>query len=111
MLEMECFAIAARLHVVMRRIVGRVTDVDWMVRNREYAREVVRVARLQTDAELLALADKFETALDQVRAPDATTRRANEAARAAADAREGAAAAAPVTHEIPAIPRYVGRLR
>jgi len=107
MLEMECFAIAARLHVVMRRVVGRVTDVDWMVRNREYAREVVRVARLQTDAELLALADKFEAALGQVRAPDATTRRAN----AAAEARERAAATPPETHVMPAVPRYVGRLR
>ena len=107
MLELECFAIAARLHVVMRRVVGRVTDVDWMVRNREYAREVVRVARLQTDAELLVLADKFEAALEQVRAPDATTRRAN----AVAEARDRAVAAPPATHVLPAVPRYVGRLR
>ena len=63
MLESEKFAIAARLHVVLRRKLGRVTDVDWMVKNREYALEVLRVAREQRDPEFSELADAFEAAL------------------------------------------------
>ena len=110
MLEMETFAIAARLHVVMRRAAGRVTDVEWMVRNRDYAREVIRLARLHTDAELLALADKFEASLVRVRAPEAPLRRV--AAPAASDGLARAGGPAPtVPHVIAAVPRYVGRLR
>lgn len=37
-------AIAAHLHVALRRKAGRVTDTDWMAVNDEYAREVVRFA-------------------------------------------------------------------
>ncbi len=110
MLEMETFAIAARLHVVMRRAAGRVTDVDWMVRNRDYAREVIRLARLHADAELLALADKFEVSLVQVRAPEAALHRV--AAPVAVQARGRAERPEPpATHAMPAVPRYVGRLR
>ena len=110
MLEMETFAIAARLHVVMRRAIGRVTDVDWMMRNRDYAREVIRLARVHTDAELLALADKFEASLVQTRAPEAPLHRA--AAPAAPDGRGRAERPEPpVPHVIPAVPRYIGRLR
>ncbi len=108
MLEMECFAIAARLHVVMRRAVGRVTDVDWMVRNRDYAREVIRVARLHADADLLALADKFESALAQMDTPVPSARRATTTV---AEARERSPVMPPATHVMPAVPRYVGRLR
>ncbi len=63
MLESEKFAIAAHLHVVMRRVHGRVTDVEWMLKSPEYAREVIRVARGETHPDLLRLADKFEAAL------------------------------------------------
>lgn len=63
MLESEKFAIAAHLHVVMRRVHGRVTDVEWMLKSPEYAREVIRVARGETHADLLRLADKLEAAL------------------------------------------------
>jgi hypothetical protein len=44
MLESEKFAIAAHLHVVMRRVHGRVTDVEWMIKSADYAREIIRVA-------------------------------------------------------------------
>ncbi len=101
MTEMELFAVAARLHVVMRRVQGRVTDVEWMTRNREYAREVIRIAREQTDQELLALADKLEACLSGQRAAESSARRAaQEEARPV-----------PVPHVVPETPRYVGRLR
>jgi hypothetical protein len=44
MLESEKLAIAAHLHVVMRRKIGRVTDVEWLIRSPDYAREIIRVA-------------------------------------------------------------------
>ncbi|HYR26458.1 MAG TPA: hypothetical protein VEQ09_11550 [Aquabacterium sp.] len=74
MLESEKFAIAAHLHVVLRRTNGRVTDVEWMVRNPDYAREVIRVARTESNPDLLALADKLEAALLPPAAPSRPSR-------------------------------------
>lgn len=45
MANSERVAIAAHLHVALRRKAGRVTDTDWMAVNDEYAREIVRFAR------------------------------------------------------------------
>ena len=45
MLQSEKLAIAARLHVLLRRKTGRVTDTEWMAVNVEYATDVVRFAR------------------------------------------------------------------
>ncbi len=97
--EMETFAIAARLHVVLRRAHGRVTDVEWMTRNREYAREVIRLAREHADAELRDLADKLEANLAAQRSDAAPRRPAPVEARLVP---------APV---VAAAPRYVGSLR
>lgn len=66
MLESEKFAIAAHLHVLLRRTNGRVTDVEWMIKSPEYAREVIRVARTETHADLHKLADKLEAAVGVV---------------------------------------------
>lgn len=63
MLESERFAIAAHLHVVLRRTNGRVTDVEWMIKSPEYAREIIRVARTEPHPDLHKLADKLEAAL------------------------------------------------
>lgn len=41
----EKIAIAAHLHVLLRRKTGRVTDTEWMAANREYAAEITRFAR------------------------------------------------------------------
>ncbi|HEX5356600.1 MAG TPA: hypothetical protein VFW93_10305 [Aquabacterium sp.] len=72
MLESEKFAIAAHLHVLLRRTNGRVTDVEWMIKSPEYAREVIRVARTETHADLHKLADKLEAAVGAV--PSAASR-------------------------------------
>jgi hypothetical protein len=76
MLESEKFAIAAHLHVVLRRINGRVTDVEWMIKSPEYAREIIRVARTETHPDLHKLADKLEAALQ----PPVSVQRAVKAA-------------------------------
>lgn len=60
----EKIAIAAHLHVLLRRKTGRVTDTEWMAGNHEYAAEIVRFAREKAvedgHADLAAWADKLE---------------------------------------------------
>ena len=109
MLESEKFAIAARLHVVLRRKVGRVTDVEWMVANRDYANEVLRVSRAQEDAEIRELAEKFASIFappERASGRSVSMPPVLEALRggASAPARKNPLAGQPVA-------RYVGSLR
>lgn len=111
MLESEKLAIAAHLHVAMRRKIGRVTDVEWMLRSPEYAREIIRVAQAEPQHEdLLEWAGRLHEAL--FGGGGAVGRDAGHAAGAPADfqdsrqlpARAGAAGK-------PGASRYVGSLR
>ena len=67
MLASEKLAIAAHLHVLLRRKTGRVTDTQWMADNPEYAADVVRFARRSAaeggHTELTDWADKLEHAM------------------------------------------------
>ena len=79
----ERVALAAHLHVVLRRKTGRVTDVEWMAANTEYAAEIVRFARLKAvednAPELAEWADKLERVMAvplAVRAPPLVERAA-----------------------------------
>lgn len=67
MLESEKVAIAAHLHVLLRRKTGRVTDTEWMAANADYAREIIRFARASAKQdgypELDEWAGKLESAL------------------------------------------------
>lgn len=60
----EKIAVAAHLHVLLRRKTGRVTDTEWMATNHEYAAEVARFAREKAaedgHTDLIAWADKLE---------------------------------------------------
>lgn len=105
MLETEIFAVAARLHVVMRRSLGRVTDVQWMTKNRDYAFEIIRLAREKADPELLDLAAKLEALL--------VARQQGPMPVQAATGPGHAPAPAPASRPAaePAASRYVGSLR
>ncbi len=70
MSDNDKFAIATRLYVQLRRKVNRSIDTVWMLHNNEYAREVLRIARAQTDAEMDALVRQFEALLTGVAAPN-----------------------------------------
>ncbi len=63
----EKLAIAAHLHVLLRRKTGRVTDTEWMAVNTDYAREIVRFARAKAaedgQPELAEWAGKLEHAV------------------------------------------------
>ncbi len=69
----DVFAIAAHLHVLLRRKTGRVTDTEWMATNADYAREIVRHSREKAasdgHAELLPWADKLEAAIPTMDTP------------------------------------------
>mgnify|MGYP006204931493 CR=1 FL=1 len=47
----DVFAIAAHLHVLLRRKTGRVTDTEWMATNAEYAAAIVAYARQQASSD------------------------------------------------------------
>ena len=67
MLPSEKLAIAAHLHVLLRRKTGRVTDTEWMAANVEYATEIVRFSRMRAKedghADLAEWADKLAATL------------------------------------------------
>ena len=67
MLVSQKIAIAAHLHVMLRRKTGRVTDTEWMAQNLEYAMEIVRFSRTKAveegHPELIEWADKLERAV------------------------------------------------
>ncbi len=127
MLESEKFAIAAHLHVLLRRVHGRVTDVEWMIRSPEYAREVIRVARGESHEDLRRLADKLEVALGLAPRPAPAARPASIPSRSAQPAFAHTESGAPSTHPPSEYPsgfggnssfdpksgrkRYVGSLR
>jgi hypothetical protein len=60
-------ALAARIHVALRRKTGRVTDTEWLAQDLTYATEVIRLCRAEGDAELVGLADKLDVAMQALR--------------------------------------------
>jgi len=121
MLDSERLAIAAHVHVLLRRKTGRVTDTEWMATNQDYAAEIARFAREKSTeeglAELAEWADKLEHAVSASpavnrpiaqRALQALRARPTEAAPAAS-AVTGPNEPSPVSDAL--APRYVGGIR
>jgi hypothetical protein len=71
--ESDLMALAAHLHVQLRRRTGRVTDVEWMVSNAEYAHVIIHLAKASAVTEgapeLGVWAARFEMALIKVQRP------------------------------------------
>jgi hypothetical protein len=141
MLVSQKLAIAAHMHVLLRRKTGRVTDTEWMAENVDYALEIVRFARAKADedghADLHEWADKLERAVLEpsqvspggkpLAASPIHALREKTLATAAASGRTGAFAAStfgassgfgdstleerPPKKEPPLVPRYVGGIR
>lgn len=101
-------SVAAHLHVLLRRKVGRVTDTEWMAVNADYALEIVRFARerAREDAipELLDWADRLELLTLEAAAEPEPRKPLMEAA-AQRLRRHGEESPPPVP------PRYVGGIR
>lgn len=102
MLASQKVAIAAHLHVLLRRKTGRVTDTEWMASNLDYAAEIVRFARAKAleegHAELAEWAGKLEEAV-LAPEPPAKAPLVKAAAQALGEAADEKA------------PRYVGGIR
>jgi hypothetical protein len=105
MLVSEKLAIAAHLHVLLRRKTGRVTDTEWMAANADYAAEIVRFCRAKAaedgHAELGEWAGKLEAAVQPAHP------------KAAMQLLEPATVVAPPARAAPALngPRYIGGIR
>ncbi|MCD2165480.1 hypothetical protein [Comamonas koreensis] len=104
--DSERLAIAAHLHVALRRKTGRVTDTEWMASDTAYGQAMAQFAlnhaRSHQDAELERLALRFAASLPGAPAPAAATMGAAVAGPAADAAAPGLVASAK---------RYVGGLR
>ena len=104
----ERLAIAAHLHVLLRRKLGRVTDTEWMASNADYAREILKVCRAESDPDLHDWAGKLEQVLRAL-SPKATS---PETAQRGPWAGETLPAADPPAVRARSVEqRYVGRLR
>lgn len=123
MLDSERLAIAAHMHVLLRRKTGRVTDTEWMATNVEYAAEIARFAREKSTedglAELAEWAGKLEQAVSASPAVNRPiAQRALEALRARSVPPDVVQPAPPVAGPKepsppadPLSPRYVGGIR
>ena len=105
--DTDTLAIAAHLHVLLRRKTGRVTDTEWMAVNADYAREIVRFARQHAVEDNLPELAEWADRLDHVlhaAPPPATRRPLMDVATQAV--RQRIAPTPP-----PELPRYVGGIR
>ena len=58
-------AIAAHLHVLLRRRTGRVTDTEWMATNSEYAQAMIRFARQRAVEDKAPELEEWATRLER----------------------------------------------
>jgi hypothetical protein len=76
MLNSERFALATRMHVMLRRKAGRVTDTEWLASNQDYAAEIVRFsmdyAKKEGHEDLAELAERLATVMLSPSAPTPT---------------------------------------
>ncbi|MBP3979564.1 MAG: hypothetical protein KKG12_14975 [Gammaproteobacteria bacterium] len=109
--DTDRLAIAAHLHVLLRRKTGRVTDTEWMAVNADYALEIVRFARQRAQEdnlpELAEWADRLDRAV-HAEPPGAARRPVLDVAAQAVRQR---IAPPPSTEPPPEMPRYVGGIR
>ena len=74
MTSSERLAVAAQVHILLRRKMDRVTDTEWMTVNHQYALEIVRLVRNASieHPELAAWVEKLEQATAEL-APKAVS--------------------------------------
>jgi len=60
LLESQAFGLMGRLHVLLRREIGRVTDIRYMSTNPEYCLHVLELASSIANADLQAMCHKLE---------------------------------------------------
>ena len=58
------YGLLGRIHVITRRVLNRITDVEYMRVNKDYAREIVRIGEAAGHAELTELCAKLRFAME-----------------------------------------------
>ena len=58
------YGLLGRIHLLMRRVCNRITDVEYMRINKDYAREIVRLAAASGNGELVDLAGRLRLAME-----------------------------------------------
>ncbi len=107
MQESDKLAIAAHLHVLLRRKTGRVTDTEWMAANAEYAMEIVRFARQHAVEDGVPELAEWAERLDRAVHEPATAAQRRPLLETASQAVRQRLVPAPVVE----VPRYVGGIR
>jgi len=59
-LESQAFGLMGRMHVLLRREIGRVTDIKYMSSNPEYCLHVLELANSTANADLQVMCHKLE---------------------------------------------------
>jgi len=100
------YGLLGRIHLLMRRVANRITDVEYMRANKDYAREIVRLGTATGNPELAELCRRLRQAmeLDAPEAPAAPPR-SEEAPGLLDRLRTGRPSATHPTE------RYIGSLR
>jgi len=62
--ESHIYGLLGRIHVLMRRTLNRITDVEYMRINADYARAIVLIADATDNAELHELCAKLRVAME-----------------------------------------------
>ena len=70
--DSHIYGLLGRIHVLLRRTLNRITDVEYMRVNADYTREIIRVAAASGNEELLELCAKLSVAMDLNKALAAT---------------------------------------
>jgi hypothetical protein len=58
------YGLLGRIHVLTRRELNRITDVEYMRVNKDYAREIVRLGEADGHPELVELCAKLRVAME-----------------------------------------------
>jgi hypothetical protein len=67
------YGLLGRIHVLTRRELNRITDVEYMRVNKDYAREIVRLGETDGHPELVELCAKLRVAMELDPAPVKTS--------------------------------------
>jgi len=70
-MDRDKIAIAAHLYIAMRREAKRTIDVEWLLKNTDYAREIIALAR-QYSPELATYSDRLAALLPEEAPPQPT---------------------------------------
>lgn len=66
------YGLLGRIHVMMRRVLNRITDVEYMRINKDYSREIVRIGEAAGHAELSELCARLRAAMELDATPATT---------------------------------------